>query len=282
MDTKGSRMSFSYHMTVEVENLPGERHEAVIAAVAAEWDYNTDYPEPEACTLRFTGYEDLAVSAPVSAFPEHIALTVWRANGGFCPVRVRAVHEEGGGAEDVEFSEQDYVRLSAGVGGPPAGTALEPACPDCGALPGAIHGRDCNIERCSVCGDQRVGCGCEGHDPTASAWIGEHPVTGGCPLCALEWAVRNVRMVPETDLRPDPGLAARPPGSYVGRNIKKSFPTGDPAIPVEHMWVRVRAVEGGALVGALNSIPVFSSHLRLGDPVQVAMGEIEGVQPGFD
>jgi hypothetical protein len=114
-------MSVSYHMAVEIEDLPGERHAAVIAAVAAEWDYNTDYPEPEGCALRFTGYEDMPACAPLDAFAEDIARAVWRASGGYCPVSVYAVHEEGGGDEWLEYTEDDYARLTAGARQPPGG-----------------------------------------------------------------------------------------------------------------------------------------------------------------
>ena len=58
--------------------------------------------------------------------------------------------------------------------GATTGSALRD-CHDCGAKPGNPHARGCDTERCSVCGGQRLVCGCKGHDRAFARWTGIWP-----------------------------------------------------------------------------------------------------------
>lgn len=59
-------------------------------------------------------------------------------------------------------------------------------CHDCKAKPGQIHSRNCDVERCSVCGGQHLGCGCEGHDPQFARWTGIWPGYAEAQLLGID------------------------------------------------------------------------------------------------
>lgn len=79
------------------------------------------------------------------------------------------------------------------------------------------------------------------------------------------------------------GATKIPLKSYVGKYVKKSFNvinqnTGNPTL--EHMWVKVKSVEKGQLLGFLYNDPHFKTDLRHGSIVLVKRSEILEVLDG--
>jgi hypothetical protein len=67
-------------------------------------------------------------------------------------------------------------------------------CHDCGAEPGQLHRRGCDVEPCPYCGGQALFCPCDGigvgHAPDDDRlpWTGEWPGTAECR--AFGWYCR--------------------------------------------------------------------------------------------
>jgi hypothetical protein len=59
-------------------------------------------------------------------------------------------------------------------------------CHDCGAIPGQPHDDGCDVERCSVCGGQRIQCDCVGHDKSFARWTGLWPGEAEADMLGLD------------------------------------------------------------------------------------------------
>jgi hypothetical protein len=64
---------------------------------------------------------------------------------------------------------------------------LPQRCPGCDAAPGSTHEAGCEVERCSYCGAQRLGCEHEAeHDPELAYWTGYWPGDEACRTLGID------------------------------------------------------------------------------------------------
>lgn len=60
------------------------------------------------------------------------------------------------------------------------------ACPDCRATVGSVHKEGCDVERCPLCGGQRISCDClEKKRTVALPWSGYWPGEQECYVLKL-------------------------------------------------------------------------------------------------
>lgn len=59
---------------------------------------------------------------------------------------------------EVRFVGIPYRRVPYSASDPEGQSAK---CVDCGVTHGMLHVHNCRVERCAICGGQRICCGCE-------------------------------------------------------------------------------------------------------------------------
>lgn len=84
----------------------------------------------------------------------------------------------------------------------------------------------------------------------------------------------NVQWVPSSVRQPG-AYRDRAPKWFVGKAVKVAF--AGPGGVAEHMWVDVTGVEGGRLVGTLDSKPALVRDVKFGDRVEVTPDQVEDV-----
>lgn len=57
-------------------------------------------------------------------------------------------------------------------------TKKSEVCPDCSVTPGDQHLDNCDVSRCTECGNQRISCGCR--KGRYDIWTGEWPGVAEC------------------------------------------------------------------------------------------------------
>jgi uncharacterized protein YegJ (DUF2314 family) len=93
-------------------------------------------------------------------------------------------------------------------------------------------------------------------------------------------SIHNIQYTcPEHSPKPNAALIeGKVPEDFIGTYVKKSFKSDAEEGPrAEHMWVKIKRIHNGTLVGTLENDPIHVIGLEYGDLVAVKLEEIEAV-----
>jgi len=109
-------VSRAYEMTVEIKDYRARNLPKIIRACCDEWDFEpddftrqrTDPLKRRYDTVIATAQGNLCGGEQEHEFAKRLAMAVWKANGGFCLVEVRAVYLEELPYETYTYDEDDF------------------------------------------------------------------------------------------------------------------------------------------------------------------------------
>jgi hypothetical protein len=102
-------MSRYYEMSVEVTKHNTERRDAIQEAARREWPFDDWRDQGE--TLKASAAGSLGRVESDSRFADRLALAIWKANGAYCDVTVKAAYLERLPCEEYGLGEDDYARM---------------------------------------------------------------------------------------------------------------------------------------------------------------------------
>jgi len=108
-------MSRYYEMDLCVRRAKPDRVDAIQDAAAEEWSFEdwhvVEYPDNPA-SFGSSGRDNLCGGEGEEEFAERLAKAIWKANGGYCVVEVRATYLEQVPYETYSFDEEAFAALT--------------------------------------------------------------------------------------------------------------------------------------------------------------------------
>jgi hypothetical protein len=112
-------MSRVYEMTVKISEYNSKKQKKIVAACMSEWPFRRgDFFEEAASVsaaglmLTATAEGNLGCGDTEGEFAGKLAKKIWKANGSFCAVNIRATYLEELPCEEYEFLEYDYEAMT--------------------------------------------------------------------------------------------------------------------------------------------------------------------------
>lgn len=106
-------MSRYYEMTVEVTGFALSKKYDIQAAAEEQWSFSDWYVPHSNTAMTATGQSNLCGGEDEGSFAVRVAKAIWKANGAFCQVDVRATCLEDIPYEAYSMGENDYEKLEA-------------------------------------------------------------------------------------------------------------------------------------------------------------------------
>ncbi|MEA3350563.1 MAG: hypothetical protein U9Q82_08085 [Chloroflexota bacterium] len=109
-------MSRSYEMQVEITGLDPSRKGTVKEATESEWPFEGWFRDTN--TLIASGTDNLWAGESEKEFATRLTCAIWKANGKFCSVKVRATYLEELPYEEYGFDESKYTEFLSAINKP--------------------------------------------------------------------------------------------------------------------------------------------------------------------
>lgn len=106
-------MSRYYEMTVTVSGHDPAKESRIRSAAEEEWPFE-DWREQGEGEMCSSAQDNLCGGLSEEVFAERLSLAIWKANGAYCEVVVKATYLESLPYETHSLDEDDYARLTTG------------------------------------------------------------------------------------------------------------------------------------------------------------------------